>query len=152
MPFYGSVVNRIMESGRIADDTEIVVGLGATVCHWSDRSPVTVVAVRRGKDGKVAEIDTRGDHVSRNKAVWPAQDYDITPASTYVCDDQYILDDCGHVPDSPAHAPVQTWRVDRNGRIRSTYVNENGRRVMSPKNGGSGLSLGSRDYYQDPSF
>lgn len=140
MPFYGSVVNRIMESGRIADDAKIVVGLGATVCHWSDRSPVTVVAVRRGKDGRVAEIDTRGDHVGPNKLTWPAQDYDITPATV------------DEVDESGRPTRVQTWRVDRNGRIRSTYVNENGRRVMSPKNGGSGLSLGSRDYYQDPSF
>ena len=154
---YGSFVNRIMESGRIVDDTKIVVGLGATVCHYSDRGPVTVVAVLRGKDGRVTEIYTQGDHVGPNKLVWPAQDYDITPVdpegTEYAWIDGVLR---RRLPLASGWDPtplrVQTWRVDRNGRLRSTYVNENGRRVMSPKNGGSGLALGSRDYYQDPSF
>lgn len=127
----GSVVNRIMESSRYP---EIVVGMGATVCMYSDRNPYTVVAVRKGTDGKVREIDLRPDHVSRNLAVWPDQRYDITPAST------------------DGDEPVQTWRMDNSGRLRRTYVSrESGRRVMAPR-GSDGLSLGGRDYYRDPSF
>lgn len=132
---YGSVVNRLMESGK---QPEITVGMGGTVCHWSDRSPVTVVAIRYAKDGKtVKEIDTVGDHVGPNKVTWPAQDYDITPGWTVGQE----------IPER-----VQTWRMDGKGRLRSTYINENGRRVMSARNGGSGLSLGHRDEYRDPSF
>lgn len=127
---HGSVVNRLMERSRYP---EIVVGMGATVCMYSDRHPYTVVAIRYAKDGKVYEIDLLGDHVSNNKRVWPDQEYDITP-STLV-----------------GIAKVQTWRMDKSGRLRKTYINDNGRRVLEPK-GSDGLVLGSRDYYQDPSF
>jgi hypothetical protein len=130
----GSIVNRTMEASRYP---EITVGMGVTFCYWSDRSPGTVVAVRYAADGTtVKEIDIRGDHVSRNLDVWPAQRYEITPAP--------------EVPDTVT--PVQTWRMDRAGRLRKTYLNENGSRVFVSKTGGPGIVLGSRDYYQDPSF
>jgi hypothetical protein len=117
---------------------------------YSDRNPYTVVAVRYAKDGKtVHEIDIRGDHVGPNKRVWPDQDYDITPAPV---DPDHS---CGLVPnprECVACQPVQTWRMDKNGRLRRTYINrETGRRVLAPK-GSDGLSLGHREYYQDPSF
>ena len=152
---YGSVVNRIMESGRYP---EIVVGMGATVTMWSDRAPYTVVAVRRDRAGKVAEIDILGDRVSANKAVWPAQDYDITPAdpegTVYEQIDGRLrrkLPGASGWDHNPVHA--QTWRMDRTGRLRRTSINpETGRRVMAPKGQGDGLVLGSRDYYSDPSF
>lgn len=134
--FYGSVVNRLMESSRYP---EIVPGMGATVTHWSDRSSCTVVAVRYAKDGKtVKEIDTVGDEVGPNKVTWPGQEYDITP---------------GWVPGDALPDRVQTWRMDTKGRLRSTYISpETGKRVMSAPNNGPGIILGSRDYYQDPSF
>ena len=132
---YGSVVNRIMESGR---PREITPGMGGTVCHWSDRSSVTVVEVRYAKDGKtVTEFTTVGDQVSRNLETWPAQRYEITP---------------GWKVGDPIPERVQTWRIDKDGRIRGTRVNENGRRVLVGRREGPGLSLGGRDYYQDPSF
>jgi hypothetical protein len=132
---YGSVVNRIMESGRYP---EITVGMGATITFWSDRSSATVIAVRYAKDGKtVREIDTRGDDVGPNKVTWPAQDYDITPAPSLEQD---------RTPN------WQTWRMDQRGRLRKTMINDNGRRVMCAPNNGPGIILGSRDYYQDPSF
>ena len=143
---HGSVVNRIMENSRYP---EIVVGMGATVCMYSDRQPYTVVAVRYDRAGKVQEIDLRGDHVSANKKVWPAQDYDITPASTEICSEP--SPDRIHFNED-AHTPVQTWRMDKNGRLRKTYISrETRRRVMAPK-GSDGLSLGHRDYYQSPEF
>lgn len=194
---YGSFANRVMESSR---QPKAEPGMGGTVCYWSDRSSVTVVAVRYAKSdgitygdvrvgdeirftglstregaefslvtevvdaplyngadqvsitvgattitahkshacerrGKVTEIDTVGDTVGPNKALWPAQDYDITP---------------GWTVGQEIPARVQTWRVDSKGRLRSTYVNENGRRVLSARNGGPGLSLGHRDEYRDP--
>lgn len=132
---YGSVVNRLMESSRYP---EITPGMGGTVCHWSDRSPVTVVAVRYAKDGTtVKEIDTVADDPGRNLDTWPGQRYEITP---------------GWAVGQEIPERVQTWRMDGKGRLRSTYVNENGRRVMSDRNSGPGLSLGHRDEYRDPSF
>lgn len=132
---YGSVVNRLMESSRYP---EIKPGMGGTVCHWSDRSPVTVVAVRYAKDGTtVKEIDTVADEAGPNLVTWPAQKYEITP---------------GWVEGQPIPERVQTWRMDGKGRLRSTYLNEKGNRVMSARNGGPGLLLGSRDEYRDPHF
>lgn len=131
----GSLVNRLMESSRCP---EITPGMGATVCHYSDRSPATVVAIRYAKDGKtVHEIDTVDDSTSRNKAVWPAQDYDIAPGWTV-----------------GQELPIQvtTWRMDGRGRLRRTYIGDTGRRVMVGSKNGPGLALGDRDYYQDPSF
>jgi len=133
---YGSVVNRIMESSRYP---EIVPGMGATFCYWSDRSPGTVVAVRYAKDGKtVKEVDLVGDQTGPNKVTWPAQDYDITPGWT----------EGQEIP-----AQVITYRMDNRGYLRKTYINpETGKRVMVGRNDGPGLVLGSRDYYRDPSF
>lgn len=132
---YGSVVNRILESAK---QPEIKPGMGGTVCHWSDRTSVTVVAVRYAKDGKtVKEIDVVGDQVSANKRVWPDQSYDITPGWTVGQE----------IPKT-----VQTWRVDNRGRLRPTYVNENGRRVMAAAGQSAGISLGERDHYSDPHF
>jgi hypothetical protein len=146
---YGSVVNRIMENSRYP---EITIGMGATVCMYSDRNPYTVVAVRYAKDGKtIREIDIRGDHVGPNKRTWPAQEYDITPASTEVCE-AFDREACEHDKDHESHIPVQTWRMDSRGRLRKTYISrDTGRRVMAPRQS-DGILLGSRDYYQDPSF
>lgn len=132
----GSLVNRLMEHSRYP---KIEVGMGGTVCMYSDRHPVTVIAIRYAKDGEtVREIDTRGDNVGPNKLTWPAQEYDITPAPSLEQD---------------ATPNWSTWRMDQRGRLRKTYVNpDTGKRCMLPRGQGDGLSLGSRDYYQDPSF
>lgn len=150
---HGSVVNRIMENSRYP---EIVVGMGATVCMYSDRSPYTVVAVRKDAKGNVTEIDIQGDRVSRNLAVWPDQRYEITPAdpegTTYATIDGKLRRRLPFASGwDPTPVPVQTWRMDKSGRLRRTYINDNGRRVLAPK-GSDGLSLGGRDKYQDPSF
>lgn len=126
----GSLTNRIMESGRYPTP---VVGMGVTFTHWSDRTPGTIVAVRE-RNGKLYEIDTVGDDPGRNLAVWPAQRYEITPTDPATV---------------TADTPRSTWRMDRAGRLRRTRVNENGRRVLTDN---GGIVLGSRDYYQDPSF
>jgi diadenosine tetraphosphatase ApaH/serine/threonine PP2A family protein phosphatase len=133
---YGSVVNRLMESSAYPT---IEVGMGVTFCHWSDRSPGTVVAIRYAADGTtVREVDIAGDLHGPNLAVWPAQRYEITPTDPATVKRDGIS--------------VQTWRMDRHGRLRKTYISDSGRRVMAPRQGGPGLRLGSRDYYQDPSF
>jgi len=127
---YGSVVNRIMESGRYPTPE---IGMGVTFTYWSDRTPGTIVAVRE-RNGKLHEIDTVGDLHGRNLAVWPDQRYEITPT------------DPANLPEGTR---VQTWRMDRRGRLRKTMINENGRRILTDN---GGIVLGSRDYYQDPSF
>ena len=131
--FYGSVVNRIMECGRYP---EITVGMGVTFTYWSDRSPGTVVAIRE-RNGELYEIDTVGDLHGPNLAVWPAQRYEITPT------------DPANLPEGTR---VQTWRMDRRGYLRKTMINDNGRRVLTSPGCSPGIVIGSRDYYQDPSF
>ena len=145
---YGSVVNRIMECGRYPTPT---VGMGVTFTHWSDRTPGTIVAIRE-RNGKLYEIDTVGDDPGRNLAVWPDQRYEITPTvmpdtfcgNPATCQGERLC--VHHGAEIP---PVSTWRMDRAGRLRRTRINENGRRVFTDN---GGIVLGSRDYYQDPSF
>lgn len=150
----GSVVNRILET---RSPQTIEVGMGATVCHWSDRSPCSVVEVIRDKDGNVKEIGTVGDHVGPNLVTWPAQKYEITPfhreGQKYERIDgvlRRMMPGASGWDHNPV--PVQIWRKDSKGRFRSTYVNESGRRVMAAASQSAGISLGDRDYYQDPSF
>lgn len=144
---YGSVVNRILESSR---QPKIEVGMGATICMYSDRAPCTVVAIRYAKDGKtVTEIDVRGDRVGPNLAVWPEQRYEITPAEV---SPDHTCEVAPNPIECVACRPVSIWRVDGKGRLRPTFINpDTRRRVMAPK-GSEGISLGDRDYYHDPSF
>lgn len=78
----GSLINNLI-SGPPARDPE--VGDGATICHWSDRSPATVTEVLRfksgAKKGEIRGVRIRPDHVKLTSG--SEQDgsarYDITP-------------------------------------------------------------------------
>lgn len=129
------MTNNLISNIHIASTagTEPEVGMGATICHYTDRSAATVVAVRR-EDGEIREIDVRGDKATRTdtNGVSDAQSYSYEPGD----------------PDKP----VQTWRYDSKGRLRQVYLDGNGRRRMSSVSDGPKLALGIRDTYYDYSF
>lgn len=115
---HGSVVNRIMESGGPVPE----VGMGATFCHWSDRSPGTVSEVTMFKSGPNAGtprlVKVRADHVeliSGSEQDGSAK-YKITPN-----------------PESPE---IEVKRTKRGWKT----------------SGGTGVSFGHRDNYHDPHF
>jgi hypothetical protein len=63
----GSVVNHLMSGTNGQPEPEI--GMGATILQWSDRTPCTIVSVRRFKGeqkaGQVSEIDAQEDKATR---------------------------------------------------------------------------------------
>lgn len=70
----GSFMNLLMSK---AQDAQPVIGMGATLLGWTDRHPMTVIAVR--KNGK--EIDVQSDNAVRidNNGMSGAQDYEFSP-------------------------------------------------------------------------
>lgn len=120
----GSLVNHILSRGC---DEEVQVGDPATILHWSDRSPATVVEVF--KKGKFTYFVTQEDHAKRidSNGYGGQQEYEYS-----------------RNPDGRE----QTWKVTPRGAI-GVYLNpETGRFV---KTSGS-VSVGRREKYFDPSF
>lgn len=110
-----------------------VVGMGATICHYTDRNAATVVAVRFKRDGSVKEIDVRQDKAIRtdSNGMSDAQSYRYEPNED---------------------APVNTWRVDSQGRFRRLATDWEGKVRMESWRGGSRLALGIRDEFYDYTF
>jgi hypothetical protein len=111
------------------------VGMGVTVCHYSDRNAGTVVAVRTKRDGSVKEIDIRKDKVTRvdSYGMSDAQDYTYEPGAE--------------------DAPVTTWRLDSKGRFRQLYTDQwTGSVKMADARHGAKLALGIRDEFYDYTF
>ena len=118
----GSLVNTLISRSR---QPEPEVGTPATVCMWSDRSPVTVVEVARFKTGQRAG-QVKGVRVRPVEAK-------CVSGSAHDGSAQYEYIE--H-PEWPATA---WYMVDKRGR----YVR---------KGGGDSLSLGKHDRYYDPHF
>lgn len=115
----GSLVNSVL-SGR--NQPEPYPGMPTTVCHYSDRSPATVVSVTRFKTGKrageIRSIEVRGD-LAR-----------VISGSEHNGSAQYEYEVL-------SEGPTATYTRDKYGRYR---------------NHGTPLSLGHRERYYDPSF
>ena len=120
----GSLVNHILSRG-IAQ--EVAVGDPATILHWSDRSPATVVEVF--KKGKFTYFVTQEDHAKRidSNGYGGQQEYEYS-----------------RNPDGRE----QTWKVTPKGILGVSFRSETKRFV---NNGGS-IALGRREKYRDPSF
>lgn len=107
---------------------EPVVGMGATILHWTDREAATVVEVGPGWVVVRIDIATRID----NNGMSDAQRY------SYTADPEggsYLF----------KRAKDGTWRAARRS--------DAGRIVfLEPKGGGNRLMIGVRDHYHDFSF
>ena len=123
----GSLVNH-MYSRMTKNHPEPKVGDGATILHWSDRSPATVIEVTATKQGWVVAV--QGDHAKRidSNGMSEMQEYEYTP--------------------NP-NGGISYFRLEEKG-WRSVRP---GKRAGSWKLGGDGgLLIGKREKYYDFSF
>lgn len=122
MSRYGSLVNSLAGT---AADKKIEVGMPATVCHWSDRSPVEIAEVVLFKSGaKKGEV--RGVKVRAMK-------YEIVSGTEFDGSAQYRYE-------SDPSAPVgRLYLKDERGQFRAP-------------NGGPKLAIGRAERYYDPHF
>ncbi len=118
----GSLVNHIYS--RTAG-VEPEVGMGATICMWSDREAATIVEV--GKNYLVTQVDeaVRVD----NNGISESQTYVFTP--------------------NP-NSYKQYWKKNKDGLYKMAHHNENGRLVMSGAS--THLHIGERAKFYDFSF
>lgn len=120
----GSLVNHIMTTGG---SDEPYVGMPATVCFWTDRSPATVVEVNMKKryivvqDDDFVRVDLNGMSES--------QKYDYTPN---------------------VEGAKRIFRKNKQGKWVLCYINPETKRMV--QSGGCGLALGRREKYHDYSF
>jgi hypothetical protein len=118
----GSLVNSVISNGSPA---EIKVGMPATVCMWSDRSPAEIAEVVLFKSGaKKGQI--------RGVKVRP-MGYEIVSGSEFDGSARYRY---FPLPDAPAG---RIYLRDERGRFQQA-------------NGGNKLAIGSAEKYHDPSF
>ncbi len=119
---YGSLVNSLAGTDP---SKEIEVGMPATVCMWSDRSPVEIAEVVRFKSGaKKGEV--RGVRVRAMK-------YEIVSGTEFDGSAQYRYESD---PEAPA------------GRL---YL-RNRRGQFEAPGGGAKLAIGRAERYYDPHF
>lgn len=124
----GSVNNWIMGNGVKGQPTP-EVGMGATVLHWTDRSPATIVGVFKERGAVVIEV--QGDRYKRidGNGMSECQDYEYT---------------------RDPEGPRSLYRQGKRGHWEQVKRNpETGRLV---KTGGAGLRIGDREKYHDFSF
>jgi hypothetical protein len=119
----GSLVNHIYS--RTSNPEDIVVGMGATICLWSDRHAVTIVEIGKGYLVTQADTVTRIDKNGMSES----QEYEYTP--------------------NP-NGSLEYWKLDKNGKYRQAHKNQNGRLVFN--NHSSHLGIGYREEYYDFSF
>ena len=68
---YGNVINRVMEQSKTP---EIVVGMGATECLWSDRHAYEVIAVQDEKHITVRRLNAS----LKPGTTWLDQEYEYS--------------------------------------------------------------------------
>lgn len=120
----GSLTNHL-RSRMVNGQPEPVVGMGATLLHWTDRTACTVV----GWDGKILTV--QGDNAKRvdSNGMSECQDYEYTP--------------------NP-NGGLSYFKKTKSGFWVGVRKNpETGRWVQSR---GAGLTLGVRMQYHDFSF
>lgn len=119
---YGSLVNRLMEASRTPEPE---VGMGATICMYSDRHAATITEVLRyksgAKAGQVRGVKTRPCRATRtdSNGMSDAQSYEYE-----------------EMPD----APETEWTLRKDGR----FIRK-GEQYTT-------LAIGFRDEYYDYSF
>ena len=116
------------DAGGRVTSLEPVPGMPATVCHWTDRSPATVVLVQ----GPFVAV--------RGCIANPVPGH----CNAHTEDQRYTYHE-------DPNAGVQWFRREDDGTFRAARLNTETGRFLKVK-GGSGLILGHREAYRDPSF
>jgi hypothetical protein len=125
---FGSLTNHLDAAGVIGQPTP-TVGMGATILHWSDRDPATIVKVENL--GKAILLTVQVDKYERTdgNGMSECQSYKFSP--------------------NPEGA-LYTFKQAKNGRWQQVSLNpETGRWNVAK---GLGLRIGERDRYYDFSF
>lgn len=120
---FGSLNNMLITNGVIGMP-EPEVGMGCTICHWSDRSAATVVKIVKNKAGKIVKVLIQADKARRQ--------------------DKNGMSEC----------QSYLFELDPNGEISEFTLRKNGRWAQKGYGmfGGVGISFGQRDAYYDYSF
>ena len=116
----GSLINHVLSSSKGLDP---IVGEAATVLHWSDRSPATVVEY----DAKKQIVALRGDKA--------------------ICID---FEQQTYTYESNETGPTYHFQRQKNGSWTQVFLNRTTGRWIKSK--GAGLIIGRREKYRDPSF
>lgn len=121
----GSLTNHLY-SRMVVGQPTVVVGMGATLLRWTDRTACTIVRI----DGKY--ITVQRDHAKRidKNGMSECQDYEYSPDTEGAC---------------------YTFKQEKDGRWSEVIKNEETGRFVKIK-GGLGLRIGHRDSYHDYSF
>jgi hypothetical protein len=125
----GSLMNHLYSRQTIGQP-DPVVGMGATILSWTDRHPATIIAVEKTKTDRwlIVVQEDNYERTDNNGPYTENQDYTYTP--------------------NPK-AAKQMYRYDEGRGWRTVTRNEKGRLILT---GGSGLRIGEREKYRDPSF
>jgi hypothetical protein len=123
----GSVMNHLYSRGTIGQP-EPAVGMGVTLLHWTDRSPGTIFRVLPGKQ-VVIEVRRDNYRMVSGSAMSESQGYEFTT--------------------SPSGSR-SFFRREDDGRWQEVRVSEKTGRFV--KGGSTGLRIGERGAYRDPSF
>lgn len=123
MALYGNLINRLMEESATPEPE---VGMGATVCLWSDRNAATITEVIRYKSGPKAGT-VRAVKTRPCRAIRTDQN-GMSDAQTYRYEEM-------------PNAPETTWTLRKDGRF-----------VKQGETSYTTLAIGFRDAYYDYSF
>jgi hypothetical protein len=123
----GSLVN-FLQANATRGQPKPKPGMGATVLHYSDRSPATIVKV--WDDAHHTYVEVQGDRYTRIDSHGMSEMQDYT----------YERDRTG---------PISTWRFDGKTWVRIVRNPTTGRWNQRP---GEGLRIGEREKYHDFTF
>lgn len=124
----GSVINHL-HSRAVIGQPEPVVGMGATMLLWTDRSACTIVNVQQVRGKTIVTVQT--DHAT------------VIAGSSHDGSAEYRYNP------NPKGGEYH-FRREADGRWQQVAIsNQTGR---WGKAGGRGLRIGERDEYRDPSF
>ena len=122
----GSMTNHILaRATRGQPDPE--VGMGVTILCWTDRHAGTIRAILPNGD-----IEVTSDRATLVKGSWLSEDQEY----------RY---------ETIENAHPQRWRF-KDGIWREVCQGDDGRWRLTAKGQGSGLRIGERSEYRDPSF
>ena len=120
-PMRGGLFNRIMEK---AVQPEPEIGMGGTVPHYTDRTAVTVVSVKKNKVGKIIIVNVTADKATRTDT------NGMSDAQSYEYETNWL-----------------GWREVFSLRKNGAWV-----KYGESMSGGTRLVLGFRSAYHDYSF
>jgi hypothetical protein len=127
----GSVMNHLAARGVIGQPSPHI-GMGATILHWTDRSPASIIAVIKRKDDRIyLEVQEDNYKFISGSAQSESQEYEYSP--------------------NP-NGSIRTFRQEPNGMWQEVVAGKRPGTFKKASGGGCGLRIGERERYYDPSF